>query len=313
MNKSFTLIEILVVIVIIGILSAFIIVSMSEVSEKAAIAKGQAFSNSLRNSLLINLVSEYSLNNISGTVEQSLADGTAVPDNWGTKNGTTYGGPVLKSNTSCVSGTCLQFNGSNYVSLPFYFTKAQMESGLTWSIWIKHGINDTNSGHHYQVLTQSTYGGGTYERAGAIVISNKKACFCIYDGSSYRVPCTNFATDDNKWHFIVVTISPISPSPNLNLKTYGDAKQGDSINSNQGGDTAYMNLMVAQANGADATHLNYTGFVDDFKFYNTFMPTSQIQQKYYFGLSKLLLNNSIALEEYKQRIGELENNLANKE
>ncbi|MFA6374475.1 MAG: prepilin-type N-terminal cleavage/methylation domain-containing protein, partial [Candidatus Paceibacterota bacterium] len=40
MNKSFTLIEILVVIVIIGILSAFIIVSMAGVSDKATIAKG---------------------------------------------------------------------------------------------------------------------------------------------------------------------------------------------------------------------------------------------------------------------------------
>jgi len=34
MNKSFTLIEILVVIVIIGILSAFIIIGMAGVSEK---------------------------------------------------------------------------------------------------------------------------------------------------------------------------------------------------------------------------------------------------------------------------------------
>jgi len=53
MKKSFTLIEILVVIVIIGILSAFIIVSMSGVSQKATIAKGQAFANSLKNALMI--------------------------------------------------------------------------------------------------------------------------------------------------------------------------------------------------------------------------------------------------------------------
>ena len=79
MSKSFTLIEILVVIVIIGILSAFIIVSMVGVSDKARIAKSQAFANSLRNSLLINLVSEWKLNDGSGTT---------ASDSWSANTGT---------------------------------------------------------------------------------------------------------------------------------------------------------------------------------------------------------------------------------
>jgi prepilin-type N-terminal cleavage/methylation domain-containing protein len=43
MNKSFTLIEILVVIVVIGVLSAFILVGMSSITSSANIAKSQAF------------------------------------------------------------------------------------------------------------------------------------------------------------------------------------------------------------------------------------------------------------------------------
>ena len=50
-KKAFTLIELLVVIAIIGILSGLIVVTMSGVTQKARIAKAQAFSNSLRNAL----------------------------------------------------------------------------------------------------------------------------------------------------------------------------------------------------------------------------------------------------------------------
>jgi prepilin-type N-terminal cleavage/methylation domain-containing protein len=60
--SAFTLIELLVVIAIIGILSALIIVGMSSTTQKATIAKAQVFSNSLRNSLMNNLISEWKFN-----------------------------------------------------------------------------------------------------------------------------------------------------------------------------------------------------------------------------------------------------------
>jgi len=52
MNKSFTLIEILVVIVVIGILSAFVLVGMSSITSSANIAKVQAFINSMDNAII---------------------------------------------------------------------------------------------------------------------------------------------------------------------------------------------------------------------------------------------------------------------
>ena len=77
MNKllktAFTLIELLVVIAIIGILSGLIVVSMSGVTEKANIAKSQVFSNSLRNSLMINTVSQYNFND-SNLQEADVVD-----------------------------------------------------------------------------------------------------------------------------------------------------------------------------------------------------------------------------------------------
>jgi len=58
-RQAFTLIELLVVIAIIGILSGLIIVSMNGITNSATVAKAQVFSNSLRNALMMNLVSEW--------------------------------------------------------------------------------------------------------------------------------------------------------------------------------------------------------------------------------------------------------------
>jgi len=71
MSNSFTLIEILVVIVIIGILSAFILVGMSSITNSANIAKGKAFADSTRNSLLGNLKAEIKLDEGTG---QNIGD-----------------------------------------------------------------------------------------------------------------------------------------------------------------------------------------------------------------------------------------------
>ncbi len=79
MSKSFTLIEILVVIVVIGVLSAFILVGMSSISSKANIAKSQVFINSIDNSLLTSRVAYWKLDEGAGTT---------TSDSWGVSLGT---------------------------------------------------------------------------------------------------------------------------------------------------------------------------------------------------------------------------------
>jgi len=82
-KRSFALIELLVVIATIGILSGLIVVSMSGVTNKATIAKGQIFSNSLRNSLMANLVSEWKFDQVNNPSTDQ------TPDSWsGGNNGT---------------------------------------------------------------------------------------------------------------------------------------------------------------------------------------------------------------------------------
>ena len=99
-QRSFTLIELLVVIVIIGILAGVIIVSTSSSISRANFAKAQAFSNTVQQELLLNLVSEWTFDN-----ESKLGE-----DTWGNNDGTVHG--AIKE-TDCVYGSCMRFNGTD--------------------------------------------------------------------------------------------------------------------------------------------------------------------------------------------------------
>ena len=105
-NKSFTLIELLVVIVIIGILAGVIMISTSSSIDKANFAKAQAFSSTIQNELLSNLVSEWTFN--------EPQEGNITKDSWGNSHGTVVGAQYKDSRTGeCVFGGCYSFDGQD--------------------------------------------------------------------------------------------------------------------------------------------------------------------------------------------------------
>ncbi|MFA5432383.1 MAG: type II secretion system protein [Candidatus Paceibacterota bacterium] len=142
---AFTLIELLVVIAIIGILSGLIVVSMSGVTQKANIAKAQVFSNSLRNSLMLNIVGEWKFDDLS-----EAKDNASILDSWGAVNSGTLDTNLvvadttdkLKLGTDCVSGKCLYFDGTNdYVSIPQNATLDFGTKSFSIGAWINKKAN----------------------------------------------------------------------------------------------------------------------------------------------------------------------------
>ena len=67
-NKSFTLIELLVVIVIIGILAGVIMISTSSSISKANLAKAQAFSSNMQNSMFSNIAGSWKFDELGNNV-----------------------------------------------------------------------------------------------------------------------------------------------------------------------------------------------------------------------------------------------------
>ncbi|MDD3170409.1 MAG: LamG domain-containing protein [Candidatus Pacebacteria bacterium] len=295
MNKSFTLIEILVVIVIIGIISAFIIVSMAGVSDKATIAKGQAFSNSLKNSLMLNLVSEWRLDDASGITAQ---------DQWGTSTGAwsgagggSYTSPSWRTSSECVSNGCLAFDGTDdYVNCG-----SNIAIGLnsfTFSFWAKTSVNNTLK-TTIKRLAAITGWVGAFEVPHS---GTRNAIFYITDGNysvgsiyRYMEPHTNNSnTTDNKWHYFVGACDRSQhKAPDVYLD--GILKNGASSGyCDQLTDDIPLGLLYI---GGTSGYFN--GLIDDVRIYNAAIPSSQIQQNYYLGLNQLLINNGIAFKEYQ--------------
>jgi len=124
-NKSFTLIELLVVIVIIGILAGVIMISTSSSINKANFAKAQAFSSTVQNELLSNLVSEWTFN--------EPQEGNITKDSWGNNHGTVVG---ATQTDDCVFGKCYIFNGStNYIKIDSLVADLSNSLTLMEKVW----------------------------------------------------------------------------------------------------------------------------------------------------------------------------------
>ncbi len=299
MNKSFTLIEILVVIVIVGILSAFIIVSMAGVSSRATIAKGQAFSNSIKNSLMMNLVSEWRLDDASGTT---------IQDQWGTNPGTWYGSgggdytsPSWRTSSECVSGGCLAFDGTDdYVDCgnPTSFYPSP---NLTISFWLKPSLikNEMVIGKFNGTSSVSSWTWGAW------IYNTGRFAFGIGSGSTNNFNANVYEMTANNWYQAVISYN--GSSSNIKFYVNGQYLPGKDI---------IITVIPRVTNNSyyvagDLATAYFSGSIDDVRIYNAAVPVSQVQQNYYMGLNRLFLNNGLAFAEYQERILNLSDNKAN--
>jgi len=295
-KQAFTLIELLVVIAIIGILSGLIVVSMSGMTTKATVAKAQVFSNSLRNSLMMNLVSDWTFDG-SGVSDGSAVNSSYLQDTWSQKNGSvTVAPPTVLSGTNCVSGSCLSFNGSQYVSIP-YDSAFNFGTQMTAMVWMK-----TNLTTEKVVIGQlDSYSGQRSWLIESYPIS-KIAVYLSDDGTNnsghrkyYKTPI------DNNWHLVgftwntgVVKVYIDGLETNLE-KAYDDPITTIYPSNN-------INLLIGACFTNGSPSLYFTGQIDGARLYNVAISTSQIREQYYAGLNSLLTSGQINKEEYQNRL-----------
>jgi len=285
-NKSFTLIELLVVIAIIGVLSAIIITSMSNAVTKSRIVRLQIFSDTIRAQLSDSLVSWWSFN--EGT-------GTTAYDQWEGNNGTLHGDPTWKSGGDCVSGSCLEFDGSgDYVDINQDLLDGACSG--TVMLWIKRGdwlvrystiFSKSNGGswvnNHIQIARNS------YDDILHLTISDNIS-------STYGNVLTGVIEKD-KWHLISMTWNGTI------LKGHQDGILVDYYNTSICLPSNSTKVVVAK--GAAGTDRYFNGLIDEVRIYNSAATITQIQSQYLAGLDKLLSNGAISKSEYNQRIKKL--------
>lgn len=283
-KTAFTLIELLVVIAIIGILSGLIVVTMNGVTEKANMAKAQVFSNSLRNALMMNLVSEWKFDGV--TTERAATNADAV-DTWsGAGNGTIPASPAIptvKVSSDCVNGSCLSFDGNDYVS-----TSLKPTSRGTIAAWfyLQSGSSSMIVGSQMATPDSRAYLGinSAFNLGGGI------------GTSTYNTIKTTETVPFQKWHYGALTWDGTNVRIYLNGKGYSFP---------QSGSVPDYALYIGVDNYSGGLGNYWAGRLDDVRFFDAAMPASQIKEQYYAGLNDLLANDSILNEEYLERVSSL--------
>ncbi len=262
---------------------------MAGVSSKATIAKGQAFSNSIKNSLMLNLVSEWRLDDASGT---------AVSDQWGSNPGAwsgsgggSYTSPSWRTSSECVSGGCLAFDGTDdYVNCGNgeSLRNHTFESIFVWASPSAYTAT-------YRTIVDTGYWGASY---GSLIDTNpsSNSILIVLKNSAGTAVSETIFYNPNTWIFIGFSWNGSTVTYYKNGVSSGTPDSFSGTLANNGN-----NLFI----GGRPGNYFFGGLIDDVRIYNAAIPTSQVQQNYYSGLNRLLSNRGLADKEYLERISQL--------
>jgi len=285
-QKSFTLIELLVVIVIIGILAGVIMISTSSSIDKANLAKAQAFSKTVQNELLLDLVSEW-------TFDEPEVSGKTL-DAWGNNDGAVYGAGYKSNNTGeCIFGGCYLFDGLNdYIDCGVSHSM-DMQNEFSLFSWVRAPIDVPDATRVGNIM-------GNYSNSPCFNLEgNSNGRVRVWWNGEIDLNSTNFDLRDNNWHYIGF-IRDLSKNK---MQIYIDGKGNASTGA---GTTLNINWPLRIGGDFRATPgIPFHGFIDDIRIYHGALSLTQIKQNYIAGLDSLLSSGSISREEYNNRVSEL--------
>ncbi len=265
LNSGFTLLELLVVIGIIGILSALIMVSLNSSRAKANLAAGKQLDSTLSRSLGDQLIGAWFFDDCSGT---SAKDSSG--NNW---TGAIVGSIIWDADTPYNRGCSLKFSTGSYVQIDTNVSSAfsvQPNTARTFSAWFKSlGTTGTN-----QTIIWKNGGCVGWD----VVLRNNGTLFGTFTTpgcsgtQSYSITSTGTYNDGN-WHQVAISVDRI----NGVLTLYADGK---SI-----GSTAMDTTSVGSGGsflvGNDWDFTQYfDGNVDEVRAYGSSLALAEIDRLY---------------------------------
>ncbi|OQB10202.1 MAG: hypothetical protein BWY21_00467 [Parcubacteria group bacterium ADurb.Bin216] len=297
-DSAFSLVEMVVVTGIVALLSTILYVNFSNDSKyEADLTKARAFAVSIPLSMPTAFVSEWKFD--GPTAAGSSAVAADLKDTWSANDGTPSAtAPTIREGKDCVSGKCLEFNGSNnYVDVGDDASLKGMSS-LTIEAWIK-GISYKqyagivskwvyNSQMHYYF---GYFSEGSATNLGRIAFGVSPTLTGTTVAESV-VSTTNLQL--NRWYHVVAVF-----------------KGGNSIaiyingNKDNFKTVTTTTIPVGVYNTTIGKYSNYyfNGLIDQVHLYKDALTVSQIQDSYYAGLDSLYDNGVITAEEYQIRKG----------
>lgn len=250
-RRASTLVELLVVIAIIGLLSMVAVVSLSSSRDKARIAAGQSFEQSIHNAAGDEALLQWDFDDCSGT---GIA-ATSVSDASGNGNdGTPAGNPQWSSDTPSGKGCSMYINGSPQISSTKSLTSLANNS-FTVSAWVRRqAVSRLDF-----IFAIGTGGANTEFNMG---FRDNNHFICGFWGNDYDSP---LAYTDSDWHLWTCTYDAASNKRRL----YRDGAL-------VGGDSPYSPYI-----GSGALRVNPYGFLgrlDDVRIYGKSLTAQAVQK-----------------------------------
>ena len=263
--RGFTLIELIIVITIIGLLMSIVLASLKSSREKARIAKGKQFSQTINHTLGAYAVGIWNFESIDG--------GKVVDTSGYNHDGELYNGVTLASG---IKGNCLDFDGTNdYVEI----SNSEDVNGenITVEVWIYP--RDSSS---LQMIVSKFGANKDY----GLGINNGHVYIWYGQGGNYTKQLGTIKA--YKWQHIALVFKGWNA-----YEAYIDGKLvgSDSGTSPQRASTT-ANVEIGRAGSIGAHYFN--GLIDEVKIYNQAFPSAEIEKHYVEEKQKyqeLTLNN----------------------
>ena len=266
-KKSFTLIELLVVIAIIGLLSSVVLVSMRGTRERARIAKGLEFSQSVQNTLGAYAVGWWRFDAIEGN---QIIDGSGY-GNHCTVNGATlvsgleqlgnaleFAGPV-----ACAAGDNLDCGDDESLALV---------DEITIEAWVKRSSDADGV-----ILEKFAVVGGY----GIRVLAGGNFRFYIVPGQTNLDSIST--VDVQKWYHLAATFNNALASDEMKIYINGKLENQISRAANLG-ITNQLFAIGSTNDGAGCVHFN--GLIDEVRIYERALSAAEIEKHYAEGLKE---------------------------
>ena len=252
--KGFTLLELLIVIALIGLLSGIVLVSFKGATERARIAQGLQFSDSLRGALQMDMIGWWPLDRINGNI---------TPDNWFDRNdGTIYGAQLVEG----IVNNALEFDGNDYVDCGNDGILNPGSQSFTIEVWFNwDGSSGENIIYNKENLYESRVSYGYFHYAWRP--------HWAWDGG------TSFPVISGHWYHAVIVYNKSKQFVYKDGKVVYSRNQTGNMGSNN-------NKLLIGARGSSSPYNYFNGKIDEVRIYSAALPSAEIQKHYVEGLKR---------------------------